>query len=972
MSIAAQNTVTPSGQYSLELVAVGANRQANSGSWGHNGLVSYAASKFVAVYDPIGQQLLGTLPGHTDKVTSAQWIPSCEPNANWNAPEVELVSTSVDKTLIVWKTTVEALRRPLRFQTVATLRGHESGITAVAIHVHQPSGRLLLASVSTDGTLIVWKREKIGAGFEVLQVLKFGSKLIESVAFSHVPGVASPNVAFLACGAVDNLVHLFASDSASGKFSKLTTLAGHESWIRSLAFAEFESKTSGSKYLLLASASQDRRVRLWKFEETGASNRDPSPSAASPASTTDPNTLGKKQRFDPAVLLAQLEANEEGQLEIEQHSVVVTLPSSSSPPSAPTEGAPAAVPSRWGIQLESVILGHDDWVLSAKWIPPILGRDGVSKVQLPRLLTASMDKTMVVWTPDEVTGLWVEATRVGEVGGNHLGFFGGLYSAAPRESILAIGYNGAFHLWLRHSSATASSIRASGAPEGDKSVSSAVSTLLDADSGIEEWKPEVSISGHFSDVKDVSWDPSGSYLLSVSKDQTARIWARWAHKEQYLMDSLGMLKVPLPNSAKRFNWHELARPQVHGHDLSNAVFQSGVGHRFISCAEEKVLRVFDGPVSFLRSMANLSEGVVVTGEDLSNRAASANVPALGLSNKPVFERVLSAATAAAAAVSSSSSSATGPAATTTGEPGTIPVSAGDSGKNEAEKLYEQIHPSGGYGDFDLNDGKDGHVPLVLSGTPPFEEQLLQRTLWPEVAKLYGHGNELVTVASSRKGDIIASACACKVQTQDQAGLRIWDTTLWKQTCELAGPTLTVTQMQFSHCDRYLLATSRDRGVFLFQRNAEPSSRTLSIAQAIPKAHLRVVWSCSWTWDDKFVATGSRDKLLKIWRFANAQLEEICSIKFKHAVTAVAWAPIKDSKDYWIAVGLESGEIEIWKSDFAAATPSMTLWLALHLQDVHVDSIKKMVWNPRGNTDYALATGSSDQSVRIFSISLPSQ
>lgn len=39
--------------YSLEFVAVGANRQANCSSWGRNGLVAYAASKFVGIYDPL-------------------------------------------------------------------------------------------------------------------------------------------------------------------------------------------------------------------------------------------------------------------------------------------------------------------------------------------------------------------------------------------------------------------------------------------------------------------------------------------------------------------------------------------------------------------------------------------------------------------------------------------------------------------------------------------------------------------------------------------------------------------------------------------------------------------------------------------------------------------------------------------------------------------------------------------------------
>ena len=39
-----------------------------------------------------------------------------------------------------------------------------------------------------------------------------------------------------------------------------------------------------------------------------------------------------------------------------------------------------------------------------------------------RLVSASLDKTIILWDQDkEADGLWIEAVRVGEVGGNTLG-----------------------------------------------------------------------------------------------------------------------------------------------------------------------------------------------------------------------------------------------------------------------------------------------------------------------------------------------------------------------------------------------------------------------------------------------------------------------------------------------------------------------------------------------------------------------
>jgi WD40 repeat protein len=60
-------------------------------------------------------------------------------------------------------------------------------------------------------------------------------------------------------------------------------------------------------------------------------------------------------------------------------------------------------------------------------------------------------------------------------------------------------------------------------------------------------------------------------------------------------------------------------------------------------------------------------------------------------------------------------------------------------------------------------------------------------------------------------------------------------------------------------------------------------------------HKRIIWSCSFSHDDKYFATGARDQMVHIWRVnekSNDDNEQPCeknSLKLNHAVTAVTFA-----------------------------------------------------------------------------------
>ena len=88
-------------------------------------------------------------------------------------------------------------------------------------------------------------------------------------------------------------------------------------------------------------------------------------------------------------------------------------------------------------------------------------------------------------------------------------------------------------------------------------------------------------------------------------------------------------------------------------------------------------------------------------------------------------------------------------------------------------------------------------------------------MWVEINKLYGHGDNIISVVANHANTLIASAC--KARTPEQASIRLWDTTSWKSIAELHGHTASVVQIAFSFCDSYILSVSKDRSICLFKK-----------------------------------------------------------------------------------------------------------------------------------------------------------
>jgi len=670
----------------LEYVSVGCNRSVHGADWNHEdapggGLVAYGAHKAVAVYDPAGARVLRTLPGHDAPVTVVRWIPDAHAPGRW------LVSGDADGAVILWHRTDHPARlpddagsgadgddasagdaeRPLdpeahRWRVVAKRKAHEGPVLDARAErafatPGDPTSVRLLVTASQDGQVRLWRLD--------LDLAPAPAPAPASAAADAAAGEAAPARAplaargrlrfpprraplsaalarlprtdrlVLAVGGADGGVRLFLCDTseltsresdesenlaedkeAGVDVEACATLAGHADWVRDLAFAADDDAVS-QPGLLLASASQDRTARVWRVRVAYAAADDGS------ASGLGCPAYARLARPPP-------------------------------PPSALLGGA-----ARVAADLEAVLQGHEDWVMSVAWRPDaakafvVHGGSHASSSQLS-LLTASADRSLIHWTPvsdptaprDGGPGpesrVWMASESVGDAASSCLGFYGAMFDARARR-VLAHAHGGALHAWRRAGSKAAG--------------------------GDERWAPAPASAGHAGEVTSLSWDAAGRFLLSGSVDMTARAHASWESRvdETFLSDLRDVHKpVTLTLDAPTTGWREIARPQIHGHAVTcvaalppaasartlgggeekaeaktDAATLAGGSVVFVSGADEKTLRVFDAPGTFLGTLARSlprsdragRRALEAARERAADASGGAELPQLGLSNK---------------------------------------------------------------------------------------------------------------------------------------------------------------------------------------------------------------------------------------------------------------------------------------------------------------------------------------------------
>lgn len=435
-----------------------------------------------------------------------------------------------DKQLRLWAVDLETGAA----SCVRTVQGHAEPINCIASPrgaASKSTTRKLFVTGSADATVKVWALE--AGEIAALQTIKTTRKYMPLTVALYALDEGDSGLV-LAVAGTTNAVQIFTAASG-GEFSLQATLPGHENWIRSLDFIR-EKPEQGSD-ILLASASQDKYIRLWRIHQGTALS---ALNAAGLDLSADSLTPGNKI-----------------------HKI--------------TAGA-----TKYCIIFEALLLGHEDWIYSARW-----SRAGDGKLQL---LSASADNSLSVWESDPESGIWLTAARLGEISrekgattatGSIGGFWTGLWSPAG-TTVITLGRTGSWRRW-------------------------------DFDAAEDVWKQNFAISGHTRAVTGISWSQDGVYLLSTSSDQTTRLHAEWA-----------------TDSATTASWHEMARPQIHGYDL-NCISTLGPSS-FVSGADEKLMRVFTEPKAVARMLSRLTN---TAPPPLSSLPDAANMPVLGLSNKAI-------------------------------------------------------------------------------------------------------------------------------------------------------------------------------------------------------------------------------------------------------------------------------------------------------------------------------------------------
>ncbi|KAM0698704.1 hypothetical protein Q7P36_002171 [Cladosporium allicinum] len=373
--------MTIDGKPQLEYVAAGGNRHPSAADWAP-GLLVFGAGINIALWNPDDNRTNGVsalLAGHTEVVNAVKIL-------DLDGKRF-IISGASDNSVRVWKQKNSDVSAFPFFEENQCLTGHTGAVNTISIL----PGSDTFATGAADGTVRVWRLREEDVQAELVQAVTLKPRLMPlAIALAQL---LSGEIVLAVAGTIIN-VQIYVQTQSG--FELQATLAGHEGWVRSLDFL-----TRAGEDLLLASASQDKYVRLWRFKK-------------------DDHAGDAVQGIQPVKKSLSNKAHQVGSGE---NQYVVTF--------------------------EALLVGHEDWIYSARW-GPLSGKDDT-----PTLLTASADNSLSLWSVEEASGLWVCQTRLGEISqqkgsttatGSTGGFWIGLWQPEG-QAVVSLGRTGSWRRW---------------------------------------------------------------------------------------------------------------------------------------------------------------------------------------------------------------------------------------------------------------------------------------------------------------------------------------------------------------------------------------------------------------------------------------------------------------------------------------------------------------------------------------------
>ncbi|KAL7063750.1 hypothetical protein AAHC03_0558 [Spirometra sp. Aus1] len=838
-----------------------------------------------------------TVIGHKAPISAVAWIPPFN-GPGWSTFSGHLLSGSADGIIKLWFVDSTSARElaslqlssaadPAASSSVEALHGcyldeRESRIFVVAASRSEVFGWSLHLTAGLEGGIM----SSACASSTGFTPLNRDPALCLSLRVVRLGGPSiTDSLVLLLVGLSTGQLEVWALAERQDAFEPTLagSLKGHTDWLRCLDCIQIhqqisapttegdESKTkANAAQFLVASGSQDCHIRVWHMQLTDKHD----------LSSTEAKAKGMELTLPPAYESCSLFA-----------------------------------------RLECVLSGHDHWVTGLSWAPAPLTFDA-----RPLLLSASMDKSLIVWEPSRpplltsagivvdnspTPDIWLEKQRYGTVGGDQLGFLDCAWGDSGR-SVYGHGYQGNISSW--YFSVT-----------GGGNV-------------------QCSLTGHAGPITDLTWSPtvlgkdskiklSGDgydcerplYLLTASKDQSIRLHALFR---------TGGFGCSPPVST----WRELARPQVHGYDM-NAIACLDALH-YVSAGDEKVARVFSATAAFVQRF--LSEQEIARHPSLLGSLPSgAAQPALGLSNRA-----------------------------------TETFTADDE---DDELATANTIESDECGPSDIGD------PLY----PPSEDSLAQLTLWAETRKLYGHSYEVFCLAAHPRGILVASACkSSKMESANIFLWRASDWVI-HQKLSYHQLTVTQLSFNPRSDDLLSVSRDRKWCLWKnTSKSSGDELPEYSLAYHSPPGnagHSRIIWTCAWNRDGRFFVTGSRDKRIMVWDPSTGSRVEsphtmpnaVTALDIGPAFSATSAGDLSEHAPILLAVGLECGSIHLLAlslSGDAKRTCSFTALFQMPSDWAHGGgAVKRLAFyhpsyiRTRGEMRTRLASGGEDGLVRIFII-----